>query len=48
MIRRGFRIVKGGGTFVIPVLEKIDILSLELPRPSMSRRPRFTPAKGVP
>src|SRR5204862_5819643 len=27
---RGFRIVKGGGTFVIPVVEKIDVLSLEL------------------
>jgi len=28
--KRGFRIVKGGGTFVWPVIEKIDILSLEL------------------
>jgi flotillin len=27
---RGFRIVKGGGTFIIPVVEKADILSLEL------------------
>src|SRR6266852_6358600 len=27
---RGFRIVKGGGTFVIPVVEKVDRLSLEL------------------
>jgi hypothetical protein len=27
---RGFRIVKGGGTFVFPVIEKVDILSLEL------------------
>ena len=27
---RGFRIVKGGGTFVIPVIEKVDVLSLEL------------------
>ena len=27
---RGFRIVKGGGTFVLPVLEKVDVLSLEL------------------
>ena len=27
---RGFRVVKGGGTFVLPVVEKIDILSLEL------------------
>ena len=27
---RGFRIKKGGGTFVIPIMEKVDILSLEL------------------
>src|SRR5262245_27010277 len=27
---RGFRVVKGGGTFVLPVFEKVDILSLEL------------------
>ena len=27
---RGFRMVKGGGTFVWPVIEKVDILSLEL------------------
>ena len=26
----GFRIKKGGGTFVIPVLEKAEVLSLEL------------------
>lgn len=26
---RGFRIVKGGGTFVLPVIEKVDVLSLE-------------------
>ena len=30
VMSRGFRIVKGGGTFVIPVVEKIDFLSLEL------------------
>src|SRR5215468_10204741 len=24
---RGFRVVKGGGTFVIPVIEKVDVLS---------------------
>ena len=28
--RRGFRIVKGGGTFVFPVIEKADELSLEV------------------
>jgi flotillin len=27
---RGFRIVKGGGTFIVPVIEKGDVLSLEL------------------
>lgn len=25
----GFRIVKGGGTFIVPVVERVDILSLE-------------------
>ncbi len=29
-LRRGFRIVKGGGAIVIPVLERVDVLSLEL------------------
>jgi flotillin len=28
--RIGFRVVKGGGTFIIPVLERIDILSMEI------------------
>jgi len=28
--RRGFRIVKGGGTFVLPVIEKAEALSLEV------------------
>ena len=28
--RRGFRIVRSGGTFVIPVVEKADALSLEV------------------
>jgi len=27
---RGFRIVRGGGTFVWPVFEKVDVLSLEI------------------
>jgi flotillin len=26
----GFRVVKGGGTFIIPVLERVDILSMEI------------------
>jgi flotillin len=28
--KRGFRIVKGGGTFILPVLERYEVLSLEL------------------
>jgi len=28
--RRSFRIVKGGGTFIWPVIERVDNLSLEL------------------
>ncbi len=30
VITRAFRIVKGGGTFVLPVLERLDRLSLEI------------------
>jgi flotillin len=26
----GFRVVKGGGTFILPVLERVDILSMEI------------------
>jgi flotillin len=26
----GFRIIKGGGTFVMPVIEKVEVLSLEV------------------
>jgi flotillin len=28
--RLGFRIIKGGGTFVLPIFERVDFLSLEL------------------
>ena len=28
--RRSFRIVRGGGAFILPVLERVDLLSLEL------------------
>jgi flotillin len=28
--RRGFRIIRGGGAFVIPMFEKVDVLSLEI------------------
>jgi flotillin len=45
--RRGFRIVKGGGTFVIPVIEKADVLSLEVISIEMPEW-RGRTAKGVP
>src|SRR5436190_17809312 len=44
---RGFRIVKGGGTFVMPVVEKIDILSLELLTIDVETAEVYT-SKGVP
>jgi flotillin len=44
---RGFRIVKGGGTFVIPVMEKVDILSLELLTIDV-QTPEVYTSKGVP
>ena len=43
----GFRIVKGGGTFVWPVLEKVDILSLELLTIDV-QTPEVYTSKGVP
>src|SRR5262245_37293530 len=33
----GFRFVKGGGTFVFPVIEKADVLSLEVMTVDMPR-----------
>jgi flotillin len=45
--RRGFRIVKGGGAFVIPVLEKVDVLSLELLTIDV-QTPEVYTSKGVP
>jgi flotillin len=45
--QRGFRIVKGGGTFVIPVLEKVDVLSLELLTIDV-QTPEVYTSKGVP
>jgi flotillin len=45
--RRGFRIVKGGGTFVVPVIEKAETLSLEVIRIEMPKW-RVRTAKGVP
>ena len=44
---RGFRIVKGGGSFIVPVLEKVDILSLELLTIDV-QTPEVYTSKGVP
>ena len=43
----GFRVVKGGGTFVYPVVEKVDILSLELLTIDV-QTPEVYTSKGVP
>src|SRR5437868_710964 len=43
----GFRVVKGGGKFVWPVLEKVDILSLELLTIDV-QTPEVYTSKGVP
>jgi flotillin len=45
--KRGFRIVKGGGTFVLPIVEKIDVLSLELLTIDV-QTPEVYTSKGVP
>src|ERR1043165_2883573 len=44
---RGFRVVKGGGTFVRPVIEKVDVLSLELLTIDV-QTPEVYTSKGVP
>src|SRR5213596_1060202 len=44
---RGFRIVKGGGTFVYPIVEKVDLLSLELLTIDV-QTPEVYTSKGVP
>jgi len=44
---RGFRIVKGGGTFIVPVVEKADVLSLELLTIDV-QTPEVYTSKGVP
>jgi len=44
---RGFRIVKGGGTFVWPIFEKVDTLSLELLTIDV-QTPEVYTSKGVP
>jgi flotillin len=43
----GFRIVKGGGTFIIPVLERVDILSMEILTIEVEVRSVYT-VQGVP
>jgi flotillin len=43
----GFRVVKGGGVFVWPVLEKVDVLSLELLTIDV-QTPEVYTSKGVP
>ena len=45
---RGFRIVKGGGTFVYPIVEKVDILSLELLTIDVQQQQDVYTIKGVP
>ena len=44
---RGFRVVKGGGTFIWPVIEKVDVLSLELLTIDV-QTPEVYTSKGVP
>ncbi len=45
---RGFRVRKGGGTFVIPVIEKVDRLSLELLTIDVQQEQDVYTSKGVP
>src|SRR5437870_1477709 len=45
---RGFRVVKGGGTFVMPVIEKVDRLSLELLTIDVQQEQDVYTSKGVP
>ena len=45
---RGFRVRKGGGTFVIPVIEKVDRLSLELLTIDVQHAQEVYTSKGVP
>ncbi len=44
----GFRVVKGGGVFVYPVVEKVDILSLELLTIDVTQQQDVYTSKGVP
>lgn len=44
---RGFRVVKGGGTFVVPIIEKVDIMTLEIMTIDV-RTPEVYTKMGVP
>jgi flotillin len=45
--RVGFRVVKGGGTFILPVLERVDVLSMEILTIEVEVRSVYT-VEGVP
>ena len=45
--RRGYRIVQGGGTFVWPIIEKADVLSLEIMTIDV-KTPEVYTVQGVP
>jgi flotillin len=45
--RVGFRVVKGGGTFIVPVLERVDVLSMEILTIEVEVRSVYT-VEGVP
>lgn len=45
--RVGFRVVKGGGTFILPVLERVDVLSMEILTIEVEVRNVYT-VQGVP
>ncbi len=47
MVARNFRIVKGGGTFVLPIVERVDDLSLEIMTIDVVT-PKVYTQKGVP
>lgn len=45
--RVGFRVVKGGGSFILPVLERVDVLSMEILTIEVEVRNVYT-VQGVP
>lgn len=45
--RVGFRVLRGGGTFIIPVLERVDVLSMEILTIEVEVRSVYT-IEGVP